>query len=180
MRVDSTSEFTIIDFMKRRGVKMKCRISCVPYACLLLLLFLVGCSGEARVRFAVPYHPLAEDPPSVMVTFRDGDGIRWVELDSSNPSAGPFSTKTSGDLEVKISILSAGSGTIKAGSITLPLKDDWGWGVDFYISGDDPGNDCFGCFGSESFTLDPALGYEEDKKLFIVWGGNSISNPAVY
>jgi hypothetical protein len=150
------------------------------FACLFLICLLVGCSGEAEVHLSVQGFQGSDDVPSIMVTFRDGERIRRVHLNSTTRTAGPFSTKTSGELDVTCSILTAQDEIKRGGSITLPLRDDWRWGVDFYISVDDPSEMCFGCFGSESFALDPALGYAEDKKLFIIWGGNSISHPVVY
>jgi hypothetical protein len=159
---------------------MSTRPNCLWFACLFLILLLAGCSGEAEVRFAVQNNPGSEDVPSVMVTFRDGDKIRRVNLDSSNRLAGPFSTSTSGDLVITCSVLSNQTEIKSSGSITLSLRDDWMWGVNFHISADDPSDMCFGCFGSESFNLDPALGFDEDEKLYIVWGGNSISHPVVY
>jgi hypothetical protein len=160
---------------------MKLNLNRLLCACLLLPALFTGCSGgEAEVRFSVQSPPGAEDVPNVTVSFRDGDRIRGVELDASNRVSGKYSTKTSGDLEVRCSIATAQGEMPNVGSITLPLKNDWIWGVDFFISTVDPAAGCFGCFGSESFALDPDLGYEEDKKLYIVWGGNSISHPVVY
>jgi hypothetical protein len=161
---------------------MKLTLNRLPCACLLLLALFINCygAGEAEVRFSVQGQAGVEDIPNVTVTFRDGDRIRRIELDASNRLSQAYSTKTAGDLEVRCSIASAQGENLNVGSIKLPLKNDWRWGVQFYISTNDPSDACFGCFGSESFALDSALGYEAEKKLYIVWGGNSISHPVVY
>jgi hypothetical protein len=160
---------------------MKLTFNRLLCAWLFLPAVLVGCSGEeAEVRFSVQSYAGAEDVPHVTVTFRDVDRIRRVELDASDRVSGIYTTKTAGDLEVRFSLASGQGEMPNVGSITLPLKNDWRWGVQFYISTSDPRDGCFGCFGSKSFELDPVLGYDEEQKLYIVWGGNSISHPVVY
>jgi hypothetical protein len=77
-------------------------------------------------------------------------------------------------------LFTGGEQTETSAGIELPLKLDWGWGVDIFIQAGDPTHGCFGCMGAESFELDPSLGYDRDTMLHIVWGGNSISNPVYY
>ena len=52
--------------------------------------------------------------------------------------------------------------------------------MNFHIQEDNPVDVCFGCFGYEEYDLDPILGFGSNMKLWIVWGGNSISDPVTY
>lgn len=44
----------------------------------------------------------------------------------------------------------------------------------------DPIRQCFGCFGSVAFDLLPAYRTVDHDSIWVVWGGNSISNPVTY
>jgi hypothetical protein len=64
--------------------------------------------------------------------------------------------------------------------VSLPVKEDWRWGVGFHISAENPEETCMGCGGSKAFDLDPTLGYGPEERLFVVWDGNWISRPVKY
>ena len=147
----------------------------------LILCMLSGCGSErSEIRLGL-YWDHAEDPdPVYLVRLIDGFNIVEHRLDAERTTLGPLRTSSAGTIRVEFVMLQDGVPTGTSGVLELPLKKDWRWGVDLCIAVDDPVQICFGCMGSESFDLDPVLGYDEEKSLFVVWGGNSISNPVIY
>jgi hypothetical protein len=115
--------------------------------------------------------------------------IRWDASDfrphPEDPGA-PFlstpevETSTSGpDLEVTYQ-LESGSAVVSTGTVSLPRRSDWRWGVTISASTTNPSEDCFGCFGSQAFPLAEALRAPGQDSIWVVWGGNSIDDPAIY
>jgi len=151
----------------------------------LMLISSIGCSKDrAEIRLGAQRGFESAEGRELRVTVSENDRVflRDFEfvLSDARPSAGPFSTAHSGTLKIACVVLLDGNETNGRGEIELPLRSDWRWGVDFFISQNDPIDTCFGCFGSRAFALDPALGYGEAEKLYVVWGGNSISDPVIY
>ena len=156
--------------------------SCTILACAFLLAVLpAGCGTEkSEIRLSIRGYPQDGPAPELLVRLRDGLRVLEYTLDAETKSVGPIGTGSAGTLSVEFTVLHDGVPTETAGSIALPLKRDWRWGVDFSITVNDPMDTCFGCFGSEEFELDPVLGYDSQQRLYVVWGGHSISNPVVY
>lgn len=148
--------------------------------CACAAVVMSGCFEKSEVRFGVHGDYASGITPSVHVSFFDGLRFHEVTLDSLNRTAGPYSTKSSGDLKIVCSVLSTGGVPAAEDSFALDLKDDWRWGIDFFFSENNPIETCFGCMGFRAIELDPSLGLGDDVLLYIVWGGNSISNPVVY
>ena len=67
-------------------------------------------------------------------------------------------------------------GSESDGEVVIEARPDWEWEVQFHIATTDPFDQCFGCVGSEAFPLNS----REDVHLYVVWGGNSISDPVVF
>jgi hypothetical protein len=65
---------------------------------------------------------------------------------------------------------------LTAGQVRLEVIPDWEWEVQFHLSATDPADTCFGCQGSVAFDL----AGENTSRLYVVWGGNSISDPVAY
>lgn len=155
-----------------------------PSALFLICIFAAalqtGCLEKSEVRFSIAGDGQSGITPAVRVSFFDGFRHEAVVLDSLHHSAGPFSTQPSGRLRMLYSVLSAGGVPVNEGSLSIELKDDWRWGIDFHFSANNPVETCFGCSGYQSLELDPSLGLGGDVLLFIVWGGNSISDPVIY
>lgn len=148
---------------------------------LLIIFMLVGCaSKESEFRISLANPGGWETCPDFHIMISDGLFDNVFILNESNITAGPLTTRSSGTLRINIIIRVGDNETETKGAIELPLKKDWRWGIDLFIQQNDPIDVCFGCFGSKSYELDPILGYDEDERLFIVWGGNSISNPVLY
>ena len=128
----------------------------------------------------ISVHSWTQDIPEVRVSWKRWPRERTVVLDSTNTVTDEFETGTSGTFPIDFTLLHGGVATTTAGTVGLPLRGDWMWGVDFFLSEADPTLTCFGCMGRLEFDVDPVLGYPPEVKLWVVWGGNSISNPVLY
>jgi len=73
-----------------------------------------------------------------------------------------------------------GEAPLASTSIDLELREDWVWGVDIFLTDGNPGTMCFGCAGYEAVAVPDTLVPEATDSLYVVWGGNSISDPVVY
>jgi hypothetical protein len=163
--------------------------SCKRLTIPMVVLFAGACGDEARISVtaALP-SPLAVEMLSVEV--RDVHRlIRWTPADfrphPEDPGA-PFlttpevETSTSGpDIEVTYQLESGGA-VVSTGTVILPRKSDWRWGVSIFASTTNPQEDCFGCFGAQAFPLAEALRAPGQDSIWLVWGGNSIDDPAIY
>jgi hypothetical protein len=153
---------------------------------LLLLFFLAGCGEEARISASARL-----DPPlsheMLTVTVRDVSRlIRWtgedftIGPDNVTPSTPEVDTRTSGpDLEVTY-VINDGDVVLSSGTVQLPRRSDWRWGVTIEAATANPAEFCFGCFGSRAFSLAEAFRSPGRDSIWVVWGGNSISEPAIY
>jgi hypothetical protein len=158
------------------------------YAIAIVLLVLVsGCSRKSRISFSNQGATAFIDSIRVLPPARVS--LSWSKQEvfpgrnlvlEKYEREGPFSTAHSGNIHVDFALLNDGVASSTRGSIELPLRHDWAWGVDFWVSDTNPTSMCYGCMGSLEFPLDPALGYDPSMKLYVFWGGNSISDPVVY
>jgi hypothetical protein len=103
-----------------------------------------------------------------------------IELSKSHRNGGPYATGQAGTLHITFVVLNDKTPSTTSGSLDLPLRSDWTWDVDFFISDSNPILTCLTCSGSDHYDLDPALGYGSSMQLYVVWGGSSISNPSAY
>jgi hypothetical protein len=149
-----------------------------------LLIALIG--EDARISISADIAPpLSLD--MLTVTLRDRDRLlTWHGADfrprpeNATPSTGDQDTFTSGpDLELNYQLESGGE-VLSSGSVILPRRSDWSWGVTIWARTTDPGEECFGCFGSAAFPLAPAFRAAGRDSVWLVWGGNSISDPVIY
>jgi hypothetical protein len=106
----------------------------------------------------------------------DGSDFRTDYDSPSVPRTAPFDTQGHGTLSGQVWLV-AGHDTMATGTFDVPLREDWRWGVDIFVADSNPMRYCFGCFGSRSFKAAPSA---PGDSLFLVWGGNSISNPVIY
>ncbi len=119
----------------------------------------------------------------VHVRFTDGRLARTLDggdfrtsMDWGTPHTEYFGTQDHGTLRGAVWLVSA-SDSIAAGTVDLPLRDDWRWSVDIFVADSNPMRQCFGCVGTRSFKAAPGA---PGDSLFLVWGGNWISHPVTY
>ncbi|MBD3616716.1 MAG: hypothetical protein HUJ22_09085 [Gracilimonas sp.] len=155
----------------------------------LSILLLSGCSElsnngkekSSEVEFV--FNNSTADTPDFDVVFNDNGSTllhrSQFSQDNSQLSAGPFETVQSGSLDVEI-ILLKDKLPRSFGELSLPLKKDWRYRVIFQIVSGDPTEGCLGCLGYKSFAIDSTFKSNPDDSLYIVWGGNSISDPVDY
>ena len=154
--------------------------------CFFLILGILSCGDEARISAsAMVTSPLTVD--MLTVTVVDGDRrIIWngsdfrPRPDNATPTTSDAALRTSGqDLTVEVRLKAQGV-LLSQGSVSLPRRSDWKWRVDIIASTLDPRRTCFGCFGSTAFALLDSYRSVDHDSIWVVWGGNSISNPVVY
>ena len=150
-----------------------------------LLLGLAACTAT-EIQF--DYYT---DPPSgltkdlVHVHFTDGgiaqrtiagDDFRYEGDILIIARSDRFSTRDHGTLSAQV-WLGTINDTMAAGSVEIPLREDWRWNVSIFVADSNPMKYCFGCQGSRAFK---AIAGAPGDSLFLVWGGNSIFHPVVY
>lgn len=161
---------------------------------LLLPLLISGCSlfgsdeEPAEIQFTV--QNFSADELTITTTgTNSGLNITKSDFTGSEGDHFPGSTKnfnidTDGILTVTFSILNENS-ELTDGEFELELREDWQWSVNFQkgSANYNPLDGCFGCQFYESFGLNQeALGNTEIEadSLYIVVGGNFVSEPVLY
>lgn len=146
---------------------------------------LVACSaGESRIRFGA-LGDVETLRPLLEITAASGDwslsltGYEIGTADSPNFSR-EFTTPESGVLTVEAVLRRPGEAPLVVGSIDLDIREDWVWDVHVLLTNENPTQTCFGCMGHEAFAIPEELTAEPGDSLFLVWGGNSISDPVAY
>lgn len=161
---------------------------------LFLSLLISGCSlfgsdeEPAEILFTV--QNFSAEELSITTTGKKS-GLNIAKSDFTGNDGGhvpgsteSFSTDNDGMMTVMFSFLNENS-ELSEGEIELELREDWQWSVNFQVGSADynPLDTCFGCQFYESFELNPmALGNSETEadSLYVVVGGNYISEPVVY
>lgn len=100
-------------------------------------------------------------------------------IESGRYRGGPFVTGSSGVLHATCAI-SDGRGNRVRAEASLPLRDDWRHDLLCAAGTDNPYSLCFGCAGYAAAPLAPLAGMASSDTLFLVWSGQSISNPVRY
>ncbi len=157
-----------------------------PLFGLVLSATLLGCSKGSRISASATLSP----PLSVAmltVTVIDGNRqVTWTGSDfrprtsNATPTTPEWGLQSDGgEIVVDFRLDSAGV-ALSQGSIQLPRRSDWRWGVTIVGSTADPRLGCFGCVGSKAFALSSGYRTVGHDSAWVVWGGNSISNPVTY
>ena len=164
----------------RTRLHIKCSV-------VLVAVLIAGCdNSEARVAINASL-PAPLEPG--MLTVKVDDGLHSVTLTGSDFQLaggdqynGPsVATANHGTMVVSYTLATTGSPTsVSSGSIELPLRNDWIYGVDIRADTADPRRLCLGCSGSKAFSLAPEFRSARADSVFLVWGGNSISHPVIY
>ena len=153
---------------------------------LVLLFGPLACGDDARISASAALGPPVS-PAMLTVTVTDGDRrIIWhgndfrPRPDNATPTTLEASLGATGPDIIVAFRLEDGGELLSQGSITLPRRTDWRWGVTIFNRTADPRLGCFGCIGSAAFDLAMSHRVVDHDSTWIVWGGNSISNPVVY
>lgn len=155
---------------------------------LALALGFAGCGEEAQE--ALLSYTFFEEEPSfsrdlLVIEFTDGGRTRrltgsdFVAASSLRSDTREFETRTSGELVTEFWLIS-GADTLSSGELSLQLRPDFRWNISFQRADADPTDMCFGCIGSVAVELASSLQQVPADSLWVVWGGNSISNPVVF
>jgi hypothetical protein len=147
------------------------------------VLLLASCREGSRISAVARL-----DPPLTIemltMTARDGDR-RWTwrapdfhsSIEWPTPTTRDRETDTRGEIEIGFR-LETGGRTLSEGSVRLPLRSEWYWGVQVVSATSDPREACFTCTGSQAFHLAPEYRGPERDSIWLMWGGDSIRGPA--
>ena len=153
----------------------------------VLLLVAAGaslaCGQEQLVRYTFFQAPGFEVD---LIVIESSDRRRTLRLTSSDfdedgnrRDTRTFRTTDRGELVTRFWLID-GADTVSRGETRLDLRPDWRWELSVRRSDEDPTTGCFGCFGRAPFALAPSHQSAPGDSVWVVWGGNSISNPVVY
>lgn len=146
-----------------------------------VVLLVAGC-GETSSRISAVARL---DPPLTVdmltITARNDDrGWSWrgpdfrSSLEWPTPTTGERETRTKGEIQISFRLEAKGD-TVSEGSVTLPLRSDWRWGVQVVSATSDPGSACHGCTGSKAFPLAREYRGPERDSVWLLWGGQAIT-----
>ena len=143
----------------------------------------LGCTDEALVNYTMFEEPGFE-VDLLVVEFTDRRRtVRLTSSDFDTRGSGwdtrDFETSSAGSLETRFWLVD-GADTLSQGQVRLDLRRDFRWNLSFRRAESDPTTTCFGCAGRVAFELAPSLQEVSADSLWVVWGGNSISNPVVF
>jgi hypothetical protein len=138
---------------------------------------------QARAAFSGPLLPCR-----LSVTFQESNRRFEAHLGTSYDLSGTIihfesalcSTGTRGMIDVLFKLLTPQGARVCSGQVSLPLTIDNKYEVILMNQAEDPSRAWWGITGSKSFPLPPADRRSESDSLWVMWGGNSISNPAIY
>lgn len=161
-----------------------------------LVVFLASCSifgtddKKAETQFSAESDLLSNQ--TLNVSFTDGNKSKSFSNQDfqtrENPTIGELATSvaetsTDGQLTIEFQLFdSETEQQLSGGNFQLDLKEDWRYSI-YFLSDSaeaDPTNGCFGCGGYFSFDYSTNSSSPDNDSLYVIWGGNYISNPVVY
>jgi len=153
---------------------------------LMISILSFGCSEDRALVQVKFYKDTLLTRDMITITIDDGES-RWrfgpscLRSYLGAWSSPEIETRNEGTLLVKYQCKDPEGALVSGGQLKLGLREDWRWGIDIFHSEQNPYHTCFGCFGYKSFPiLNPAYMSSDSDSVFVVWGGNSISNPVEY
>ena len=158
----------------------------VALALFMMCVLSFGCSEKralAQVRF---FNDSLLTKDMIAITVDDGQSLWRFGPSALNLYAGAWAipeleTRNEGTLLVKYRFRDPDGVVVSEGQVTVGLRRDWRWGIDIFHTGRNPYRWCMGCFGYKSFPiLNSAYMTSDTDSVFVIWGGNSISNPVEY
>jgi hypothetical protein len=159
----------------------------IPVVCLVL-----GACVDTRPRAEVEfrYADLTGSVPPQLLTlsFDDGAGLqsaidrppRNAQVPSDPSVSALYETRTRGDLTVKL-VLARSADTLAAGTIHLPLRPDWRWSVEMFVSSSGSALEhCIQCAGWLTFPVTDPLRTGASDTLYVAWAGSTLSKAVAY
>ncbi len=159
------------------------------YIMLFIVSLFIGCSGSetdysSEVQLSIQgntetLRKVIQVELNVNEWNKTLNGIDFGTTDLPNYSRS-YHTAKSGTLKVKFTLIDSAGVHSNSGIISLAVKPDLRWSIDFVLSNHNPFYGCFGCIGYSSFRIDHEFQKTNDDSLFVIWSGNSIKNPVIY
>lgn len=150
-----------------------------------MLAILAGCGSDqaeaSRIRFAA-FGLQTEELAGLEITVETGpesltiEGSQLVETADYQQLHSRWTDIESEEITVRFAMSDHNGFQLAEGQLTLEVPSDWEWEVQFHLAMLDPADTCFGCAGSQAHRLAD----DREQQLFVVWGGNSISDPVSY
>jgi len=153
-----------------------------PFKSLLVsgVLVVAGCKETSKISAVARL-----DPPLTvdMLTIRARDDDRgWTwrgsdfrsSLERPTPTTDERETRIKGEIQIFFRLEAKGD-TVSEGSVTLPLRNDWRWGVQVISATSDPRDACSDCVGSKAFSLAREYRGPERDSVWLVWGGQALT-----
>jgi hypothetical protein len=161
------------------GPAVRCRFW---FAIAIAIAIAAGCSENARPGSRVRIAAFDLDPRqlaglSVELVAGRTTVVAGGRLTTSDEYAQLHSSwvdVTGDELQVRFAMV-VDDVEIATGVLVLEVIEDWEWEVQFHIAATDPAATCMGCQGSQEYAL-----RGDERRLFVVWGGNSRSDPVVW
>ncbi len=155
---------------------------------LLLIIFTTSCSlfdneQDSQVEFSLDNSSAYEGKLPIKITFSSPGQTKTLttsDFSDSKSYIGPYKTATSGTLQLTVQMLDTNDKAVTSEIVKLPLKSDWKYYIKVAVGPENPIYTCFICQDSKAFAIDSKLNFPETDSLFIVWSGNSISNPILF
>lgn len=147
-----------------------------------MLLAIAACTDASRVDVAA-HLPSRIAPTMLRVTVTDGArSSTWTGADLAGMPSGRASreTRTFGQLGYGFELRDSLGMLISSGTLALPLRSDWDWGIDLFVQATNPAWSCFGCSGARAFPLAAPYQTTPQDSVWLAWGGNSIRHPVTY
>lgn len=149
----------------------------------LAMMASLACGERDQAVVSVDYTDIPQLPRTLLsVTLSDGGDARALSLAELGAPGRPgreFATRRRGNLQVAFRFAAAGV-TLSEGDAIVPLRSDWGYGFSIRVDSLNPTRGCFGCMGVQAFPLAAPYQRTRSDSVWLVWGGNSIRNPAIY
>jgi len=170
----------------------KCMVFTEFAVLLVVCVVSPGCSEDQSLVRAKFYTDTLLTKEMLSITISDGSSTWRYGPSSLRSYLGAWSTpeietRNEGTLIVQYQfrdsdgVKDSDGSFVSGGQVALDLRRDWRWGIDIFHRDQNPIHGCFGCFGYKAFPiLDPAYVTSNADSVFVLWGGNSISNPVEY
>lgn len=158
---------------------------------LIAIIFFCGCSvfntddELSQVRFSLSNNSSFNGKLPLQIDMEAPNQEKIITAsDFNKPNAsrviGPFPTSSSGSLLVNAELFDQQNSVVTSTTIELPLKPDWEYDITVAVGPNNPFFQCFGCQDYQAVPISDELAFSESDTLYMLWGGNSISQPVDY